>query len=136
MLPSWPEGTVCVLATAGGSPHAIPVSTAVRAGPRRVLLALSLRRASLARLREDPRVALTVLTAGLSFTIEGRASVVPEGVEGARGVAVVRIDVDGLSDHGDPRYELEAGVRWRWTDPQADAKDRQVRAALRALADA
>ena len=35
MLPEWPEGTVAVLSTAG--PHAIPVSTAVRAGDRQQL---------------------------------------------------------------------------------------------------
>jgi hypothetical protein len=122
-----------VLATAGGPPHAIPVSTALRAGPRRVLLALSLRRASLARLREDPRVALTVLAAGLAFTAHGRASVLQEGVEGVRGVAAVAVDVDDVQDHDDPRYVVEEGVRWRWTDPEADARDEQVRAALRAL---
>ena len=53
-LPDWPPGTVAILSTAGGAPHAIPVSTAVRAGPRRVLLALARTRASLARLRDDP----------------------------------------------------------------------------------
>src|SRR5918911_387339 len=63
-LPEWPPGTVAVLSTAGAAPHAIPVSTAVRAGERHVLLALAPRRSSLARLRADPRVALTVLAAG------------------------------------------------------------------------
>ena len=54
-LPEWEEGTVAVLSTIGDEPHAIPVSTAVRAGPRRVLLALALRRRSLALLRARPR---------------------------------------------------------------------------------
>ena len=34
MLPDWPDGTVAVLSTGAGPPHAIPVSTAVRAGDR------------------------------------------------------------------------------------------------------
>src|SRR6185295_15230638 len=63
-LPDWPTGTVAILSTAGGAPHAIPVSTAVRAGPRRVLLALARTRDSLARLRADPRCALIVIAAG------------------------------------------------------------------------
>ena len=57
-LPEWPPGTVAVLSTAGRPLHAIPVSTAVRGGPRRVLLALARTRTSLARLREDPDCAL------------------------------------------------------------------------------
>src|SRR4029079_5727519 len=60
-LPDWPSGTVCVLSTGGGPPHAIPVSTALRAGPRRVLLALAARRETLTRLRGAPRCALTAL---------------------------------------------------------------------------
>src|SRR5262245_49641074 len=60
-LPEWKEGTVAVLSTGGGAPHAIPVSAAVRAGPRRVLIALAVGRESLARLRREPRCALTII---------------------------------------------------------------------------
>ena len=35
VLPEWPDGTVTVLSTGAGPPHAIPVSTAVRSGPPR-----------------------------------------------------------------------------------------------------
>jgi len=41
MLPDWPAGTVTILATAGDLPHAIPVLAALRAGPRRALIALA-----------------------------------------------------------------------------------------------
>ena len=58
------SGTVAVLSTGAGEPHAIPVSTAVRRGPREVAFALALRRESLARLRLDPRCALTLIAAG------------------------------------------------------------------------
>ena len=49
-------------------PHAIPVSAAVRAGPRRALIALAAGRGSLARLRADPRVSLTIVCEDVAVT--------------------------------------------------------------------
>jgi len=129
MLPEWPDRTVTVLSTAAGPPHAIPVSTAVRSGPATVHLALGLRRESLARLREDPRCALTVLTGGVAVTAHATASVVEETDR----VAFLRLDVDSVQDHDQPTFELEGGVRWRWTDDEAEAGDAEVRATLRRL---
>jgi hypothetical protein len=135
VLPDWPDGTVAILATAGGEPHAIPVSTAIRAGDRAVLLALALRRESLARLKADPRCALSLLAAGdVAVTATGRACVVEEPMAAAERVAAVRLDVDAIQDHNQPRFEIQDGVRWRWTDPEAERQDAQTRAALRALA--
>jgi hypothetical protein len=129
-LPDWPEGTVAVLSTGGGDPHAIPVSTALRAGPRAIVLGLALGRESLARLRREPMCALTVLAAGdLAFTALGRATIVEEGDR----MAAVRIDVERIQDHGTDRFVVEDGVRWRWTDADAERADAAVRAALRAL---
>jgi hypothetical protein len=126
-LPAWPEGTAAVLSTGGGDPHAIPVSTAFRAGPRAILLGLALGRESLARLRRDPACALTVLAAGdLAFTALGRAAIVEEGDR----MAAVRIDVEQIQDHGTDRFVIEDGVRWRWTDETAERTDAAVRAAL------
>jgi flavin reductase (DIM6/NTAB) family NADH-FMN oxidoreductase RutF len=129
MLPEWPEGTVTVLSVGAGAPHAIPVSTALRSGPATVHLALGLRRESLARLREDPRCALTVLAAGVAVTVHASAAVVGENDR----VAFVRLDVESVQDHDQPTFELEDGVRWRWTDAEAEAGDAEVRAALHAL---
>ena len=98
-LPEWPDGTVAVLSTGAGEPHAIPVSTAVRRGPRELAFALALRRESLARLREDPRCAVTMLAAGVAVTAIGRATVERE----LERIAVVRVDVDAIQDHGSPR---------------------------------
>ena len=127
-LPDWPDGTVAVLSTVGGLPHAIPVSTAVRSGPATIHLALSLRRESLARLREDRRCALTVLAAGnVAFTAHATAAVVEEGER----VAYVRLDVESVQDHRHATFEIEDGVRWRWTDAEAERADAEVRAALR-----
>jgi hypothetical protein len=126
-LPSWPAGTVAVLSTGAGEPHAIPVSTAVRRGPREVAFALSLRRESLARLRMDPRCALTVLAAGnVAVTAIGRAVVVSEGER----LATLRLEVDRIQDHGQDTFVIDDGVQWRWTDADAARADAAVRESL------
>lgn len=135
MLPAWEPGTVAILSTGAGAPHAIPVSTAVPDGPDAILLALALRRDSLARLREDPRCALTILAAGdVAVTVHGRATVAAEPLAEIGNVAAVRIDVDAVQDHGQDRFEIDAGVAWHWTDAGAAEQDDAVRAALTRLA--
>ncbi len=134
-LPDWPPGTVAVLTTSGEEPHAIPVSTAVKAGPSAVLFVLSLRRESLARLREDPRCALTILAGGdVAITAHARASVLADPMAISDRVTAVALDVDRIQDHNRPTYEIEDGVRWHWTDDDAAAKDAELRAALEDLA--
>jgi Pyridoxamine 5'-phosphate oxidase len=134
-LPEWPPGTVAVLSTAGAAPHAIPVSTAVRAGPRRALLALARTRASLERLRADPRCALTVIAGDdVAFTAHGRAAVVEDPMAVAESVVAVAIDVEDVQSHADARFAIEAGVRWRWIDDEAAARDAAIHEALRRLA--
>ena len=128
-LPEWPEGTVAVLSTGAGEgdPHAIPVSTATRRGPRTVTFALALRRESLARLRSDPRCALTVLAAGdLAFMALGRALVVRELGRSA----VLEFEVERIQDHGRDTFAIDAGVQWHWTSEDAARADAAVRAAL------
>jgi Pyridoxamine 5'-phosphate oxidase len=133
VLPEWPAGTVTILSTSGDAPHAIPVSAALRAGPCRVLIALAAGRNSLARLRADPRVALTVLSQGdIALTAHGAARVVDDAL--ADGVVAVEIEVERVQNHGRGTFALEAGVRWRWTDPAAEAQDATVREALERLA--
>jgi flavin reductase (DIM6/NTAB) family NADH-FMN oxidoreductase RutF len=127
-LPDWPAGTVAVLSTGAGEPHAIPVSTAVRRGPREIALALALRRESLARLRQDPRCAVTILAAGnLALTAIGRATVTEE----LERFAVVRVEVERIQDHGQDTFVIDDGVQWRWTDAEAERTDAEVREALR-----
>ena len=128
-LPDWPDGTVAVLCTGGGAPHAIPVSTALREGPRTVVLALALRRESLARLRAEPACALAVLAADLAFTAYGTATSVAE----LERVVAVRLEVESIQDHRQPTFAIEDAVRWRWTDADAERADAAVREALRAL---
>lgn len=129
VLPHWPPGTVLVLVTAGDYPHAIPVSAAVRAGERRVLLGLARGRGSLARLRDDPRVALAINAAGdVAVTAYGTARVLDDDLVG--GVAAVELSVDRVQDHNRATFMIEDGVRWRWTDPEAEERDARVREAL------
>lgn len=133
MLPEWPAGTVTILATAGDAPHAIPVSAAVRAGPGRALIALATTRGSLARLRADPRVTLTIVCEDAAVTAYGLARVLDDETI-ADGVVAVEIEVERVQDHDRPTFEIESGVRWRWTDPDAERRDAEVRAALIRLA--
>ena len=133
-LPEWEPGTVCVLSTGGGAPHAIPVSTALRAGPRRVLLGLAARRETLARLRREPRCALTIVAADVACTAHARAEIVRSRCRGAEGVAAVALEVDVIQDHMQPRFAIAAGVAWHWTDEDAREGDAAVRAALDELA--
>ena len=126
-LPEWPDGTVAVLSTGAGEPHAIPVSTALRVGPMTVRFALALRRDSLARLREDPRCAVTILAAGdVAVTAIGRASVVAEHER----VVVLELAVERVQDHGQDTFVIDDGVQWRWTDPEAERNDAELRARL------
>ena len=128
-LPHWPDGTVAILATGAGAPHAIPVSTIVRAGPRTILLALGSRRESLARLREEPRCALAIHAEDLTITVHGHAEVIND----LGRVVAVRVDVDEIQNHMKPDFTIDDGVAWHWTDETAAHADAEVRAALQAL---
>lgn len=132
MLPDWPAGTVTILGTTGDLPHAIPVSAAIRAGPRHALIALASGRDSLARLRADPRVSLTIVSENVAVTAHGRARPLDE--ELVEGVVAVEIEVHDVQDHDRPTFAIESGVRWRWTDPDAERRDAEVHAALVRLA--
>lgn len=135
-LPPWEPGTVALLTTvdADGAPHAIPVTTALRAGDATVVLALALTRGSLERLRGRPRVALTVLTSGVAATAHGVARVVEEPLAEAPRVAAVRIDVERVADHLSGAVALERPAAAHWLDEEARARDASVHAGLRRLA--
>lgn len=131
MLPHWPAGTVAILATHDGSPHAIPVSAVVRGGDHRLLMALAARRGSLARLRARPQVAVALIAPGVAVTAEGTARIIAEPL--TEGTVGVEIAVVAVHDHDRPTFAIEAGVRWHWTDDAAASRDAEVRAALARL---
>ena len=132
MLPQWPPGTVAILATEDGAPHAIPVSAAIRADDDRILLALAVRRGSLQRLRDRPRVAVALLATDVAVTAEGVARVIAEPL--TDGTVGVEVTVDAVRDHDRPTFAIETGVGWRWTDAEAAQRDAETREALRRLA--
>jgi hypothetical protein len=116
-LPDWPTRTVAVLSTLGDGPHAIPVSAPVRAGDRRILLSLHRERGSLARLRERPEVALTILARGdVAMTARGRAQIVEEPMASAPEYAAVAIDVEHVDDHRQAAFRVESGIDRSWVD--------------------
>ena len=106
------------------------MSTALRAGPQTVLLALGPSRGSLARLREDPRCALVVIAEGVAVTLRGRATEVGE----AAGTVAIRLDVEPSTTTRSRRSRSTPACSWRWTDPDAERRDAEVRAALAQLA--
>ena len=131
-LPRWERGTPGVLVVNGL--HAIPVSTAVRAGDRRLVFALGRRRETLARLREDPAAALCLLGRDVAVTAWGRAQVLEEELHDAP-VAALLLEVDRVQDHlADGRTEMLDGARWRWRAPEAAEQDARVAAGLARLA--
>ncbi|MGH3993141.1 MAG: hypothetical protein ACRDSN_11850 [Pseudonocardiaceae bacterium] len=131
-LPHWERGTPGILSVSGS--HAIPVSTIVRGGDDRVLLALGRERETLHRLRDDSRASVCLLGAGLAFTAHGYASVVAEALEASETVVAVELRVERLQDHlADGRTEILDGVRWRWTDERFGEAEERVVAELRGL---
>lgn len=133
ILPDWAPGTPGVLCVAG--PHAIPVSTALRASDRRLVLALGRGRDTLARMRAEPAAAFCLLGAGVAFTAYGPSRVIREELEAAPHVAAVAIDVERVQDHlAGSRTALLAGARWRWTEDAARDDERRIVTELRRLA--
>ncbi|HKO28210.1 MAG TPA: hypothetical protein VJU80_12190, partial [Solirubrobacteraceae bacterium] len=100
MLPHWPPGTVTILVTADETPRAIPVSAAIRVGPRHALIGLAAVRGSVARLRADPRVSLAILAQDVAMTAYGHARVLDDVL--AEGVVAVEIEVHEVQDHDRP----------------------------------
>ena len=116
-LPEWPLTTIAVLCTTDRGPHAIPVAGLVRAGDHRILVSLERSRRSLARLRENPQVALAILSGGnVAFTALGRARIVQESMPDGLDFVAVEMDVDKIDDHRSPGVAVESGVRVQFTD--------------------
>ena len=132
-LPHWERGTPAVLCVSG--PHAIPVSTALRASGRRIVLALGRRRETLERLRADPAAAFCLLGAGVAFTAHAHARVLAERLECAGNVVAIELRVERVQDHlADGRTEMLDGARWRWREPSLGRADDALAAELGRLA--
>ena len=114
-LPHWPEGSVAVLSTMNGSLHAIPVVTVLRAGDRKILIALAHSRGSVQRIHHDAVVAITLLIEGNhAFTARGRARIVQEMMDGAKAFSAIAIDVAEIDDHRQASLSVDSGVSLHW----------------------
>jgi Pyridoxamine 5'-phosphate oxidase len=120
-LPEWPDKTIAVLSTENGEVHAIPITAPLRVGDRRILFRLKRCRESLARLREHPKVALTIFGKGnLAFTARGPAHVVQESMVVAPAFAAVAIDVENIDDHRQREFAVDSGVSLDWTNERTE----------------
>lgn len=134
MIPALPGDLVAILASVGpAGPVAIPVSALHRRDERCLLMALSRRRAGAERLRHDPRAALSLNATGLSLCVEGVARVAADPLPGAEFMVAFALDVQRAWDARGPATEIDAGIRWRWTDREAADRHRRVLGALAAL---
>jgi hypothetical protein len=132
MLPSWPPGTPAILSVSGT--HAIPVSSYVRTGDDRIVMALGSRRETLARLRADPAASFCVMSRGIAFTAHCAAAIVRESMAAAPGNTAVALHVERVQDHlADGRTEIVDGVSWRWADKEAAALQPQILRELEEL---
>jgi hypothetical protein len=92
-------------------------------------------RESLARLREHPKVALTIFAKGnLAFTARGPARVVQEPMLGAPAFAAVAIDVENIDDHRQREFAVDSGVSLDWTNERTQRFVQEHLNALREVA--
>ena len=134
-LPEWPDKTIAVLSTENGEVHAIPITAPLRVGDRRILFRLKRCRESLARLREHPKVALTIFATGnVAFTARGPARVVQEPMVGAPMFAAVAIDVENIDDHRQREFAVDSGVSLDWTNERTEQFLQEHLNALREVA--
>jgi hypothetical protein len=134
-LPEWPDRTIAVLSTQNEEIHAIPITAPLRIGDRQILLRLKRCRESLARLRQHPKVALTIFAKGnLAFTARGPARVVQEPMLGAPMFAAVAIDVENIDDHRQRDLVVDSGVSLDWTNERTQRFVQENLNALREVA--
>jgi pyridoxamine 5'-phosphate oxidase-like protein len=134
-LPEWPDKTIAVLSTENGEVHAIPITAPLRVGDRRILFRLKRCRESLARLREHPKVALTIFGKGnLAFTARGPAHVVQESMVVAPAFAAVALDVENIDDHRQRDFVVDSGISLDWTNERTQQFLKEHLNALREVA--
>jgi hypothetical protein len=134
-LPEWPDKTIAVLSTQNEEVHAIPITAPLRIGDRQILLRLKRCRESLARLREHPKVALTIFAKGnLAFTARGPARVVQQPMLGAPTFAAVAIDVENIDDHRQRDLVVDSGVSLDWATERTQRFVQEHLNALREVA--
>ena len=133
MLPTWPPGTPAVLCVTG--PHAIPVSSYVRAGDDRIVVALGVAARDPRAPARRPAAAFCVLGPGVAFTAHCRA----QRRRASRWTRRRRTSrsscvVERVQDHlADGRTEILDGAPWRWLDEEAAALQPRILEELKRL---
>jgi oxalate decarboxylase len=136
VLPEWTATTIGVLSTLDGAPYAIPVTAPVRAGDRRIMFALGRERGSLARLVENPQVALFIGGEhNEAFTARGRAQIAAEDMP-VPGMVAVALEVEEIDDHRQKAFSVESGIGVEWHNERAHEQLRNHVDALRELGQA
>jgi hypothetical protein len=119
----------------GSGAHAIPVSAPQRTEDGRILLSLRRDRGSLARLCQQPQVALTILAdANIALTAQGRARIVQEPMAPGHDHAAVAIEVHDIDAHRQAEFVVDSGVDRRWVDEHERRALRERVEGLNALA--
>jgi hypothetical protein len=92
-------------------------------------------RESLARLREHPKVALTIFGKGnLAFTARGPVRVVQEPMVGAPAFAAIAMNVENIDDHRQRDLVIESGVSLDWANERTRRFVQEHLNALREVA--
>jgi hypothetical protein len=92
-------------------------------------------RESQARLREHPKVALTIFAkCNLAFTARGPARVVQEPMLGAPMFAAIAIDFENIDDHRQRDLVVDSGVSLDWTNERTQRFVQEHLNALREVA--
>ena len=134
-LPEWPDTTIAVLSTQNEEVHAIPITAPLRIGDRQILLRLKRCRESLGRLREHPKVALTIFATGnLAFTARGPARVVQESMVSAPMFAAIAMEVENIDDHRQRDLVVDSGVSLDWTNERTQRLLQEHLSTLREVA--
>jgi hypothetical protein len=134
-LPEWPEKTIAVLSTQNEEVHSIPITAPLRISDHQILFRLRRCRRSLARLREHPKVALTIFGKGnLAFTARGPARVVQESMIVAPAFAAIAIDVENIDDHRQREFAVDSGVSLDWANERTEQFLQEHLNALREVA--
>ena len=133
-LPEWPDKTIAVLSTENGEVHAIPITAPLRVGDRRILFRLKRCRESLARLREHPKVALTIFGKAILLSPPAVLPMSSRSQWLLHQFAAVAIDVENIDDHRQREFAVDSGVSLDWTNERTQRFLQEHLNALREVA--
>ncbi|HHV61570.1 MAG TPA: pyridoxamine 5'-phosphate oxidase family protein [Firmicutes bacterium] len=108
--------TTCVVATVtnDGRPHVAPVNLIVPRDDRTLRLALERSGHTLANIRDNQWVAISILDEGdIAIGVKGRAVIVKDHMDANDAMAMVDVAVNEVENHAHPIILVSCGVRTR-----------------------